>query len=593
MALAAFAVRLAHAWFVSQTPFFEGPVIDAQTYRHFAEHLAKTGDFGGAFYQPPLYPVFLALLFRAGLTSAWAVAAVQCALGAATASLMVLVGRRLASSENSERWVGLAVGLATALYGPLVFYDVELMPPSLVHLLLTGALVLALRPARFGLVDAVIGLLLGAAVIGWTLSAIVGAGILALRASRVPAPRWRSLLLASAFALPPVVVTAQHNAAHDGEGVLVSFNSGINLWLGNNQNWRETWRARPGARFEPELERPDREGITRPGERSAYFVRRVVRDVEDRPLAAFARTAEKFYYVWHGREIRRNQDIQLVREASPVLRALTWEVGLYFPFGVVAPLAGLGLWRRRKEPDLRVLAGTVFAYAIAVALFFVSSRYRLPMALLLLPVAVDHAFYLMNARTHARRWAAPLVALLVVLNLPNAFTKSFAADAADRQILEAHAWRSQGNLARAEEISEKVVKRFPDDANVQMLRAELLEATGRCKAAVDHLKRVIELAPRAAAPRVMLGTCLGELGDPGAAERAFAGALSLHPHHPVALKRVGALYASYGRVIEAHAMLTRFVQSGYDDPEVMQWLEELAPARARALESRPAQSYGK
>jgi hypothetical protein len=76
-----------------------------------------------------------------------------------------------------------------------------------------------------------------------------------LRARRLPKGRPRALCigLALAFALPPVALTARHNATHNGGGILVSYNTGINLWLGNNPNWRDTWRARPGARFEPEL----------------------------------------------------------------------------------------------------------------------------------------------------------------------------------------------------------------------------------------------------------------------------------------------------------------------------------------------------
>ena len=556
VASVAFALRVAHAAFLSRTPFFEGPIIDSQTYWVVAEHAASTGDFGGAFYQPPLYPAFLALLFRAGLNSAWAVEIVQSALGSATAALMVLIGRRLASKGHSARHVGLAVGFTTALYGPLVLFDLELLPPSLVHLLLIGALVLALRPGPVGPKDAAIGLLSGTAITGWPLSFALLPALLALRARRLSKGRPRALGigLALAFSLPPITLTARHNAAHDGAGILVSYNTGINLWLGNNPSWRDTWRARPGARFEPELERPDREGVTKPGPRSAYFVRMVRRDVAERPLPALGRTLEKFYYVWHGREIRRNQDMELLREASPLLRALVWEAGVFFPFGLLAPLALLSLWRRRREPDISILAFTALFYAVVVAAFFVASRYRLPMVLLLIPVAVDQVFHLVSAGGATGRSLAILATGLVALNLPNDFTRTFAADEAERGILTAQSLRNQGKLERADEISEALALRFPDDANVQMLRAEMLVAAGRCDSALRHLERTIELTPRAATPRVVLGDCYDALGNAPAAERAFATALSLHPYHPVALKRAGIMYARYGRVIEARSV---------------------------------------
>jgi 4-amino-4-deoxy-L-arabinose transferase-like glycosyltransferase len=163
VALVALTVRLAHAWFVSRTPFFDGPVIDSETYRAFARHIAQTGDFGGAFYQPPLYPTFLALLFRLGLGSAWLVALVQIALGTATSVLLVTIGRRLAQDRARSRAVGLICGLAAALYGPLVLFDVELLPPCCVNLLLVGSWALALRSGKPSSADALFGLLLGLA----------------------------------------------------------------------------------------------------------------------------------------------------------------------------------------------------------------------------------------------------------------------------------------------------------------------------------------------------------------------------------------------------------------------------------------------
>jgi tetratricopeptide (TPR) repeat protein len=585
----ALGVRLVHAFFVARTPFFAGPVIDAFSYRRLAGQIADRGDFGGAFYQPPLYPAFLATLFSAGLRSPWAVAITQSLLGAVTAVLVLYLGRAFAGDRADAGVVGRTSGVVAALYGPFLLFDLELLSPVVVQPLLAAALLLALSRAGAGIVDAALGLALGLALVGFSLCALLLPGLLALRMRRLPSWRARSaaLALTVALACAPVAVTARHNAAHGGQGVLVSFNTGINLWLGNNPNWRETWRARPGARFEPELERPDREGVTQPAARSAYFTRLALRDVAARPLDALTRTAEKLYYVFHGREIRRNQDIETLRRASPVLRALLWEAGLCFPFGLLAPLALVALARRRREADARIVATTVSLYALGVALFFVAARYRLPLVLWLIPFAAEQA---VRAARSVRAWRitrsvrpVPLSAFaccVLVLSWPNAFTASFRADPAELGVLEAQSLRNQGQRARAEPLAAQLASRFPDDANVQMLRAELLVDAGHCEGALPYLTRVIELAPRAATPRVVLGSCHDELDDPVAAERAFAGALSLHPYHPLALQRAGELYARYGRRLEARALLTRFEQSGYRDANVARLLEQLDRNRA-------------
>lgn len=573
----AFAARLLHAYYLSRTPFFAGPVIDAAVNRGLALQLAETGDTGAAFYQPPLYAAFLSLLFRSGLRSPWSVAIVQAALGALSAVLLAEVGRRLASRPELARSVGLVSGLGAALCGPLVLFDLELLPPCLVDLCLSISLLLALRRGPLGPLDALLGLSSGLAITGWPPSAVFLPMFLVLRARRLPGRQALLFGIGLSAALLPLGVTARYNARHGGEGVVVSYNLGINLWLGNNPSWRDTWRARPGASFEPLLELPDRHGATTPTARSAFFSARALADVTTRPLAFVARTTEKFYYVFSGREIRRDQDFETLREASPVLRALLWEHGLSFPFGVLSPLALLSLWRRRREPDARVLCLAIFGYALLLAVFFVSSRYRLPLVLLFLPLAAEQALLFFRERFAAR---GPLVALAgsaLLLNWPNRFTASFAASPAERGILEASAWRNQGQLQRAERISAKLTRSYPKDPNVLMLRAELLAASDRCREAEPLLLETRELAPRTATPRLLLADCYQARGDLPAAERELANTLALHPFHPVALRRASLLFWEQRRRREARILASRFFASGYRDAE----LEQVAALASR------------
>lgn len=570
--LLAFGVRLAHASFVADTPFFEGPVIDSQTYWKLAEHIASGQGFGGPFYQPPLYPTFLAAFFGVGLTDPWWIVLTQAAAGSLTAVLLCSLAETVVGRGTVHaRRVGLATGVVAALYGPLVLFDVELLPPALVHLAMVGGLVVGFHGrGRPGWRDAVSGLLFGLATTGWAMSVLLAPGAWALR--RIWLTRRRdaavsAALMVSAMAVPIGTVAAT-NAASGAPGVVISWNAGINLWLGNNPDWRQTWRARPGAEFEPELEQPDRRGVTEPAERSRWFVRRVLQDVAERPGAALSRTAEKLYYVWHGREIRRNQDLETLRDASPVLAALQWEFGLKFPFGLLVPLALLGAWHRRHQLPTRVLLVSALVYSVVLSLFFVAARYRLPMVLLLLPLAVDWTIRTLLNRRIGRGELVALVLLTAAFNWPNQFTASFGADAAEKQILRARSWRAQGKLDRAAEISRRLVRHHPDHANAQMLRAEILIARGDCKSALDPLKRVAERAPDASTPWVRLGNCLRRIGNRHAAEKAYARALSIHPHHPQAIKGAALVYMHTGRRHAAITMLRRFRRNGYEDPGV-------------------------
>jgi Flp pilus assembly protein TadD len=225
-----------------------------------------------------------------------------------------------------------------------------------------------------------------------------------------------------------------------------------------------------------------------------------------------------------------------------------------------------GCWCR-SEPDAQAVATLVAGYALVLALFFVSSRYRLPLVLLLLPLAADQALSMLSERRQARPVVLALAAMLL-LNLPNRFTARFAASAAERGILEATAWDSQGQHERADLLAADLVQRFPHDANVLMLRATQLADEGRCHDAEPLLTRTLALAPRTASPRILLASCYEALGQLGAAERALANALALHPYHPLALRNASLLMQRERRPKEAKALAQRFLASGYDEPRL-------------------------
>ena len=64
VALLALVVRLVYVWQISQAPFFTLRIGDADAYHQWALRIASGDWFGeGAFYQAPLYPYFLAVLY--------------------------------------------------------------------------------------------------------------------------------------------------------------------------------------------------------------------------------------------------------------------------------------------------------------------------------------------------------------------------------------------------------------------------------------------------------------------------------------------------------------------------------------------------
>ena len=95
--LAALALRLIYVAQIHDAPYFDVPLVDGANYVRTAGVIAGGDLLAGpqAFWQPPLYPYFLALLmglFRLGLGSVYVV---QALIGAFSCWLVHRIGRRL------------------------------------------------------------------------------------------------------------------------------------------------------------------------------------------------------------------------------------------------------------------------------------------------------------------------------------------------------------------------------------------------------------------------------------------------------------------------------------------------------------------
>ena len=80
-------------------------------------------------------------------------------------------------------------------------------------------------------------------------------------------PCRQGLIWTGAFALGVILAVtpvAWRNWAIGGDGVGISYNAGINLYIGNNPDYAETVAIRPGWEWDDLVTQPARAGIERP-----------------------------------------------------------------------------------------------------------------------------------------------------------------------------------------------------------------------------------------------------------------------------------------------------------------------------------------
>ncbi len=601
-ALAVFAValgvRLLFLAGYADNPFFAHRGLDAVDYHLKAlGFLAGTWPAAEAFFWPPLYSLFLALVYQLAGQPAAVATLVQLVLGSVSCALVVLVAGELFGGVA----VPLAAGLICALSGTLIFHDAQLLPDALDVLLQLLALAWLLRAGRsprlrwWGLAGLAAGLsavnrgsvfFFIPVVAAWAWVADPAAGASPLRpAVRRRAAAWRLAVFCAPVLLVLSPVTL-HNLRHDdptapaeaglaasalrllsGRFVLVSANTGINFRLGNLWEQRALNDVGNPAHFpyyRELIDSPAALGIRSASGSQRHFVRETLRDLARRPADLVRLAALKLRQAVGGHEIQRNANPYAYRRYSPVLAALLWEKVVAFPAGLVIPLGLAGLlftrlpWRRALP-----FHGLLGAHAAVLLTFFVTSRYRLvPLCLLAVPAAWTLCRFAALARQRALRALAAPLSLVLALGL--------ASNAGVGVMDERHAFYERNNLAQAllgegrlEEAAAQlgqVLAMFPDHYGAAHNLGLIAARRERWAEAEQHFRRAIRAKPRFAPAHHRLGVLLAQEDRVDEARAALAETLSIEPGNAEAHFDLGKLLLGEGKAQEALAFLSEAVR---------------------------------
>ena len=553
-------LRIAGWLAIADTPFADTPLVDAYTYWAQAKVLLDGGDpFSEGFYQPPAYPALLWAVFSvAGTDAPQLIRALQAALGVLTTGLLILAGRRLGERlQPAAPGVGVIAGLVYTLYPTALLFELDLLTPAVTSLLLAAALLALLaapedrplRPLRAGLA----GLALGAAASfhpATLLAALACAW--AIRRSGVRAVA--ALLVGVSLALAP---TTGANLARFGRLSLVSQNDGLNFYLGNNPDWRETAFLRAGLEFRKLVLEADPAARTTTFERNDYWRQRSREAVAGSPWTWLDALATKAAWSVNDQEIPRNEDYRC-RLQRP---SMSWLGRLPIRYGLVFPFAGVGallLWRRRDAPRARLLPLAGLALHLPLILFLVSDRYRLatwPALSLMAGIGVVAVARSLRSLGEGPSLSAALafVGLAALPWLPIDERASFDPGWCLHQ--DANFAYADQDYARARDLYRAALSYRPDDLSARSWLGRALLELGQAEEAVAALEPLVEAFPESHPSLVLLSQACSRAGDPDAAAEYMGRAYRI----PGTRTNTGARYVELlvraERVEEARAVV--------------------------------------
>lgn len=606
------------AQYEAQHPLAAHPVIDERSYVEWGARIAG-GEWLGreVFFQEPLYPYFIGVVFRLFGEDLHVLRLLQCALGGLTTLFVWAIARRTCGPRAA--WVA---GLGFAIFPPAMLLPCLLLKPNL-FLPIFAALVWLLLAARpdgkrwvaAGILGALGALLRGNLLILLPVIALWPA----LRAWQTssalrPAVRGSALFLVGAtLVLLPVFA---RNWAVGGQFALTTSGAGTNVYGGNNaDNPHGVATEFDWVRGIPRYEAGDwrREAERRLGrpldasESSSYWLSQVSASLRANPALHLSIFWNKFRLALNQTEIPDNHHLAWDAQYVPLLR-LPWPgFGMWGGLGLAGLL--LALARKQLSGDRLQLALLFVLYLGTIVLTVMSMRARLPLVIVLLPFAGDWVARVTQRASLRERLPALACACL---GLGFAFFPVFDAAHGEREFAERDhnlvvSWlENDAQLERAAELAQDLATRYPNSSRLQILLADTewraglaLIAQGErasgealVKTALARLRPLTEaqeinLRERSRAFRLAAYIQAG-LGNWSAAERFFRAArefasedLELLVSHAQALLELSSNQnpGARERRVEARNLLHRVQQRAPDSVE--------AQAAAELLDSYP------
>ena len=557
---AALIVRLVHVWQLGASPFADLLLGDSAGYDRWARELAA-GDWLGSdvFYQAPLYPYLLGVVYAVLGSDVTVVRVCQAVLGSASAVLLAAAGGRFFSPR-----VGIAAGAVLALYAPAIFVDATLQK-SVVDVFLLTALLWLLSTTLDGAPPARrwigIGALLGALCLTRENALILVAALgIWLWLQRPERRDWlRQAALAAAGVTLLLAPVALRNGLVGGEWHLTTSQFGPNFYIGNNAEADGAYRPLRYGRGDAAFERNDATALAEaalgrdltPAAVSRYWVGRAFEDIAAAPGRWLGLLVRKAALTFNAVEVIDTESQYAHAEHSPPLAATGWLTH----FGLLVPLAAVGIavtWpQRRRLLPLYLMLGL---YAASVVAFYVFARYRYPLAPLLVLFAAAGGDHLVRvARRTATLAHAPLVAGLALVCAVGANWPLLSKDhmrAASYNNL-ATAYRERGDLPRAISLYETALTLDAHYAQAHSNLGSALAASGEPQRALEHYRQAIAADPDTGDLRYNYGNALLAANQYAEAAEQFRFAVEAWPEDAEAHNNLGIALASGGRMVEA------------------------------------------
>lgn len=557
--LLAVCIRGLYLYDSSDNPTFGLPVVDSRTYDSIARDVTERGLFTqDLFWQAPFYPLFLSAVYLVTGGSILAAKIFQMFLAGVTCVLVYFLGVRI-----FNRRIGLFAGILAAMYMPLVFYDGELLATGWAAfwsvLLVIGFIRTAEKPDPWhcfflGLLGG-LGTVTRPVFLPFFIAGSIWFGVTATRHLEMKKLLLRAMAIGAGF-LTIAIPTGLLGYQTTGKFRILPFSGGINLYIGNNPNYKETITIRPGLQWENLLKIPAAYGIESIYKKDEFFRKKTIEYALNKPVDFIKGLAYKTSQFFSSREIPRNTSIYTFRKWSWMLRIGVWRfMDFGFPFGIILSLAvvgAIGWWRKIPAPVWLFLS----FYPASIILVFAASRYRMPILPVMCVLAAGGCASVYRVFKE-RRWTklAALIFIFLLVGLASGVVGPFHEEKLDYDA-ELHyalgvALEEKGDLERAKTSYLEAVRLRKDFVDAYYNLGVLMAEQKKFEEAMGYYSQAVEVDPDCASAHYNLGVLLQSQGRIEDAIKHYNQTLRVEPYDPYTHNNLGNALRSQGKLPEA------------------------------------------
>lgn len=519
--LLALIVRLVYLYEASRGPAFFIPIIDSATYIDIARKISGNGVLDPRlFWQSFLYPVYLSVILWATGNSITVARLIQLAAGAFSCVLVFRLGLRI-----FDRKTGVLAALITAFYGPLFFFEAEILATGWAAFWAVALILIIIETAgkRNIWLNVITGVVSGLAVI--TRATFLPFAILAMfwivYSFKPAGIRFKKWMLHASFLIFGFILVMATVATLcwqvTGHFSAIPKSGSINLYVGNNPDTDATLMIRPGAEWRKLVREPMAHGYSTDAEHRKYFMdlfrEYMVTDPGGYVKGILGKTAEFF----SSRELPRNVDLYTSRRFSRLLSLTTWKWhGFGFPFGILLPFAILGLIRYRSKfppPVLFFLA----IYPLAIIAVFATARYRTVMIPIIAVASAAGVLYILQL-SRAGEWkklGANMILFFVIIVISSVFGPFVTEDynyEAELYASTGYELSKAGCLDEAEENLDRALELYPEYGAAHRMLGNVLNQKHRYEEASEHFRIALIEDPDSYTVHYYMGVSLWRAG---------------------------------------------------------------------------------